>query len=84
MTFALGIWRGKEEHGRTRTNSLGYTGSKYIYDLYYEKEAIDRKLYEWLLKNGYADANLIAKWKKQGYEKVRQTNRTSPYVGTIS
>jgi len=22
------------------------------------------------LKNGYADANLIAKWKKQGYEKV--------------
>lgn len=48
-------------------------GSKYIYDLYYEKEAINKKLYDWLLKNGYADGNLIAKWKKQGYEKVRQS-----------
>lgn len=45
-------------------------GSRYIYDLYYEKEAISKQLYEWLLKNKYADANLIAKWKKQGYEKV--------------
>jgi len=44
--------------------------SRYIYDLYYEKEAISRPLYDWLLKNGYADAGLIAKWKKQGYEKV--------------
>jgi bud site selection protein 31 len=44
--------------------------SRYIYDLYYEKEAISKQLYDWLLKNGYADANLIAKWKKQGYEKV--------------
>ncbi|KAK5680851.1 Component of the SF3b subcomplex of the U2 snRNP [Elasticomyces elasticus] len=44
--------------------------SRYIYDLYYEKEAITKQLYDWLLKNGYADANLIAKWKKQGYEKL--------------
>ncbi|ERF68354.1 hypothetical protein EPUS_06770 [Endocarpon pusillum Z07020] len=27
-------------------------------------------LYEYLLKNNYADAALIAKWKKQGYEKL--------------
>lgn len=45
--------------------------SRYIYDMYYEKEAISKQLYDWLLKNGYADAMLIAKWKKQGYEKVR-------------
>lgn len=44
--------------------------SRYIYELYYEKEAISKQLYDWLLKNGYADAMLIAKWKKQGYEKV--------------
>ncbi|KAE9991916.1 hypothetical protein EG327_010594 [Venturia inaequalis] len=44
--------------------------SRYIYDLYYEKEAISKQLYEWLLKNKYADANLIARWKKQGYEKL--------------
>ena len=47
-----------------------YTGSRYIYDLYYDKEAISKQLYDWLLKNGYADGNLIAKWKKQGYEKL--------------
>lgn len=45
-------------------------GSRYVYELYYEKEAISKQLYDWLLKNGYADASLIAKWKKQGYEKV--------------
>lgn len=45
--------------------------SRYIYEMFYEKEAISRELYEWLLKNGHADAKLIAKWKKQGYEKVR-------------
>ncbi|KAI0168378.1 RNA polymerase subunit AC19 [Pestalotiopsis sp. IQ-011] len=44
--------------------------SRYIYELYYEKEAISRELYDWLLKNGHADAKLIAKWKKQGYEKL--------------
>ncbi len=48
-----------------------HPGSRYIYELYYEKEAISKQLYDWLLKNGYADASLIAKWKKQGYEKVR-------------
>jgi bud site selection protein 31 len=47
--------------------------SRYIYDLYYEKEAISKPLYDYLLKNGYADAMLIAKWKKQGYEKVSST-----------
>ncbi|RDH35311.1 G10 protein-domain-containing protein [Aspergillus welwitschiae] len=49
---------------------ISHQRSRYIYDLYYEKEAISKQLYEWLLKNNYADANLIAKWKKQGYEKL--------------
>ncbi|CCJ30306.1 unnamed protein product [Pneumocystis jirovecii] len=44
--------------------------SRYIYDLYYKREAISKELYEWLLKQGYADGNLIAKWKKNGYEKL--------------
>ncbi|KAF4413338.1 Pre-mRNA-splicing factor cwf14 [Colletotrichum fructicola Nara gc5] len=49
---------------------IAHTRSRYVYDMYYEKEAISKQLYEWLLKNGYADAMLIAKWKKQGYEKL--------------
>ena len=28
------------------------------------------ELYEYCLKEGYADKNLIAKWKKQGYENL--------------
>ncbi|EQL03574.1 G10 protein [Ophiocordyceps sinensis CO18] len=50
---------------------ISHQRSRYIYDLYYEKEAISKQLYDWLLKNAYADAMLIAKWKKQGYEKAR-------------
>lgn len=49
---------------------ISHQRSRYIYELYYEKEAISKQLYDWLLKNGYADAMLIAKWKKQGYEKL--------------
>lgn len=49
---------------------ISHQRSRYVYELYYEKEAISKELYEWLLKNGYADKMLIAKWKKTGYEKV--------------
>ncbi|PWN50056.1 G10 protein [Violaceomyces palustris] len=49
---------------------ISHTRSRYIYDLYYKREAISRELYDWLLKQGYADANLIAKWKRPGYEKL--------------
>ncbi|KAJ1337747.1 bud site selection protein 31 [Microdochium nivale] len=49
---------------------IAHQRSRYVYELYYEKEAISKSLYDWLLKNGYADAMLIAKWKKQGYEKL--------------
>lgn len=35
---------------------ISHTRSRYIYDLYYKREAISRELYDWLLKEGYADA----------------------------
>lgn len=38
--------------------------------MFYKKKAISAELYTWLLKNRYADALLIAKWKKQGYENL--------------
>jgi hypothetical protein len=60
---------------------ISHQRSRYVYDLYYEKEAISKQLYDWLLKNGYADAMLIAKWKKQGYEKVRSTSRDTCRAG---
>lgn len=52
-----------ESHeGKRRTESLwpimriSHARSRYIYDLYYKREAISRELYDWLLKEGYADA----------------------------
>ncbi|KAK3077844.1 hypothetical protein LTS18_009107, partial [Coniosporium uncinatum] len=62
--------------GKSRKQSLWpifevtHQRSRYIYDLYYTKGAISKPLYDYLLKNNYADANLIAKWKKSGYEKL--------------
>jgi len=62
---------GKKKHEATwEIFQISHQRSRYVYELYYQKEAISKALYDWLLKNGYADANLIAKWKKQGYEKL--------------
>jgi len=44
--------------------------SRYIFDLFYKRRAISRELYDWCIREGVADGNLIAKWKKQGYENL--------------
>ncbi len=43
---------------------LHHQRSRYIFDMYYRKKKISRELYEWCLREKYADAALIAKWKK--------------------
>jgi bud site selection protein 31 len=56
--------------------------SRYIYEMFYVHQKITRDLYDYCCQEGYADANLIAKWKKNGYEnlcclrciQVRDTN----------
>jgi bud site selection protein 31 len=42
--------------------------SLYIYELYYKRKAISKELYDWCVKQGHADVNLIGKWRKTGYE----------------
>lgn len=44
--------------------------SLYVYRLYYKRKIISRELYDFLIKNKFADKHLIAKWRKQGYEKL--------------
>ncbi|KAK9185705.1 hypothetical protein WN943_026064 [Citrus x changshan-huyou] len=44
--------------------------SQYIFDLYYKRNEISKELYEFCLDQGYGDSNLIAKWKKPGYERL--------------
>ncbi|CAN1308007.1 Protein BUD31 homolog 1, partial [Linum perenne] len=44
--------------------------SRYIFDLYHRRNEISKELYEFCLDQGYGDRNLIAKWKKPGYERL--------------
>ncbi len=53
-----------------RIMRLHHQRSRYIYDAYYTKKELSRELYEYLLRQKFADASLVAKWKKNGYEKL--------------
>eukprot|EP00736_Rhodelphis_marinus_P003232 Rmarinus@m.14921 len=44
--------------------------SRFIYESYYKKKVISREVYDYCLRMKYADASLIAKWKKPGYERL--------------
>ncbi|KAL6055121.1 G10 protein [Balamuthia mandrillaris] len=44
--------------------------TRFIYEAYYKKKAISRELYEYCLREKLADAKLIAKWKKPGYNNL--------------
>lgn len=43
---------------------IAHQKSRYIFDLYRRRKEISKELYEFCLDQGYADRNLIAKWKK--------------------
>eukprot|EP00743_Colponemidia_sp_Colp-15_P003426 GILK01003700.1.p1 GENE.GILK01003700.1~~GILK01003700.1.p1 ORF type:complete len:161 (-),score=10.84 GILK01003700.1:142-588(-) len=49
---------------------INHERSRYIYELFYKRKEITRELYEYCLREGHADAALIARWKKPGYEKT--------------
>ncbi|GLU19231.1 hypothetical protein SLE2022_354920 [Rubroshorea leprosula] len=49
---------------------ISHEKSRYIFDLYYKTNEISTELYEFCLYQGYGDRNLIAKWKKSGYERL--------------
>jgi hypothetical protein len=55
-----------ESHeGKRKSESLwpimriSHARSRYIYELYYKREAISKELYDWLLKEKYADAKQV-------------------------
>ncbi|KAK6152320.1 hypothetical protein DH2020_014955 [Rehmannia glutinosa] len=49
---------------------IAHQKSRYVFDLYHRRKEISKELYEFCLDQGYADRNLIAKWKKPGYERL--------------
>ena len=55
-----------ESHeGKRKSESLwpimriSHARSRYIYELYYKREAISKELYDWLLKEKYGDAKSV-------------------------
>ncbi|KAJ8140389.1 hypothetical protein OY671_006424 [Metschnikowia pulcherrima] len=49
---------------------LNHQISRYVYSMYYQRKAISKELYDFLIQQKYVNADLIAKWKKQGYENL--------------
>eukprot|EP00924_Labyrinthula_sp_SR-Ha-C_P007058 snap_masked-scaffold_8-processed-gene-8.33-mRNA-1 protein AED:0.08 eAED:0.08 QI:0/-1/0/1/-1/1/1/0/219 len=68
-------------------HQLNWQKTRYVYDMFYKYKRISRHVYEYCLRQKYADKDLIAKWKKQGYEKLCSTlvidPRNFPF-GTVS
>jgi bud site selection protein 31 len=49
---------------------INHQMSRYIFELYRIKKQISKDLYEYCCREKYADENLMAKWRKPGYEKL--------------
>ncbi|KAG7397745.1 Component of the SF3b subcomplex of the U2 snRNP [Phytophthora boehmeriae] len=68
-------------------HQINWQRSRYVYDLYYKYKRIPREVYDYCVKNKLVDANLIAKWKKPGYERLCSTfaiNTKNYNYGTVS
>ena len=59
-------------------HQINHQRSRYIYDMYYTHNQISKRLYEYCLRMKLADAGLIAKWKKPGYERLCSTYVINP------
>lgn len=68
-------------------HQINWQRSRYVYDMYYTHHKIEKKVYDYCIKNKLVDAALIAKWKKPGYERLCSTfviNSNNYKFGTTS
>jgi bud site selection protein 31 len=49
---------------------ISHQRSRYVFDMFYQRKLISREVYDYCIKEGYADAALIAKWRKDGYDRL--------------
>jgi bud site selection protein 31 len=47
---------------------LHHQRSRYLFDLVYNQKQISKDTLTWCIEQGIADGELIAKWKRKGYE----------------
>ncbi|CAH0488581.1 unnamed protein product [Peronospora farinosa] len=68
-------------------HQINWQRSRYVYDMFYKYQKISREVYDYCIRRKLVDANLIAKWKKPGYERLCSTSaiNTKNYnYGTVS
>lgn len=68
-------------------HQINWQRSRYVYDLFYKYKRISRDVYDYCVRMKLVDANLIAKWKKPGYERLCSTfaiNSKNYNYGTVS
>ena len=59
-------------------HQINHQRSRYVYSMFYKHRKISKELYDYCLREKLADANLIAKWKKPGYERLCSTIVINP------
>ena len=60
---------------------------RYVYELFHKKKEISRELLDFCIREKVVDGNLMAKWKKPGYEflcSLAAINKGSTNFGTTS
>jgi bud site selection protein 31 len=68
-------------------HQINWQRSRYVYDMFYKYKKISREVYDYCVRRKLVDANLIAKWKKPGYERLCSTfaiNTKNYNYGTVS
>uniref|UniRef100_M4BUQ6 G10 protein n=1 Tax=Hyaloperonospora arabidopsidis (strain Emoy2) TaxID=559515 RepID=M4BUQ6_HYAAE len=68
-------------------HQINWQRSRYVYDMFYKYHKIPKKVYDHCVQCKFVDANLIAKWKKRGYERLCSTFAINPKnynYGTVS
>eukprot|EP00293_Proteomonas_sulcata_P002213 CAMPEP_0184322516 /NCGR_PEP_ID=MMETSP1049-20130417/124951_1 /TAXON_ID=77928 /ORGANISM="Proteomonas sulcata, Strain CCMP704" /LENGTH=185 /DNA_ID=CAMNT_0026643681 /DNA_START=110 /DNA_END=667 /DNA_ORIENTATION=+ len=79
---------GKRKHETTwPIHRINYEKSRYVFELFWTKEEITRELYDFCIRQKVVDGNLMAKWRKPGYEflcSLAAINKGSTNFGTTS
>ncbi|GMF11426.1 unnamed protein product [Phytophthora lilii] len=68
-------------------HQINWQRSRYVYDMFHKYRRISREVYDYCVRQKLVDANLIAKWKKPGYERLCSTfaiNTKNYNYGTVS
>lgn len=47
---------------------LHHQRSRYLFDVYYQRRLISKATLDWCVEQGMADGELMAKWRRPGYE----------------